>query len=199
MRRDLTPRQQEILDFIMQTTARAGRPPTRAEICAAFGFRSSNAAETHVRALAAKGAIEIDDGHARGIRIPALPGLPLVGRVAAGAPVLAAEHVEKHLQVDPALFSPRADYLLRARGMSMRNAGILDGDLVAVHRTAEARDGQIVVVRIEDDVTVKIWRRRGETVELRPANPDFAPIVVDLQRQPLVIEGVMAGLIRQDQ
>jgi repressor LexA len=199
MRRDLTPRQQEILDFIVQTTAYEGRPPTRAEICAAFGFRSLNAAETHMRALAAKGAIEIDDGHARGIRLPAPPGLPLIGQVAAGAPLLAAGHIEKRFQIDPALFSPRADYLLRVRGMSMRDAGILDDDLIAVHRTAEARNGQIVVARIEDEVTVKTWQRHGETVELLPANPDFAPIVIDLQRRPLAIEGVMVGLIRRDQ
>ncbi len=194
----LTARQQEILDFIRRNVESEGRPPTRAEVCTAFGFRSPNAAETHLRALAAKGAIVIEEGRARGLRLPDGLGLPLVGRVAAGHPILAAEHVERRFQLDPALFSPRADYLLRVRGMSMRDAGILDGDLIAVHRAAEARDGQIVVARIDDEVTVKTLRRKGGTVELLPANPDFEPIVVDTRRQPLVIEGIMVGLIRKD-
>ena len=193
----LTPSQREILDFIDNTLAREGRPPTRAEVCAAFGFRSPNAAESHLRALAAKGVIQIDPGRARGIRIPEPPGLPIVGQVAAGSPLLAVEHIEKTLHVAPDLFSPRADYLLRVRGLSMRDAGILDGDLLAIHRAAEARDGQIVVASIADEVTVKTLRRRGHEVELLPANPDFAPIVVDPRRQPLAIEGVMVGLIRQ--
>ncbi|MDR3212765.1 MAG: transcriptional repressor LexA [Azoarcus sp.] len=193
----LTPRQQEILNFIAHIVAQEGRPPTRIEVCTAFGFRSPNAAEGHLRALAAKGAIQLDEGRARGIRIPEPPGLPIVGRVAAGSPLLAVEHIEKHLQVDPALFSPRADYLLRVRGMSMRDAGIFDGDLIAVHRDAEARDGQIVIARIEDEVTVKTLRRHGHKVELLPANPDFAPIVVDTRSQALTIEGVMVGLLRQ--
>ncbi|MDR0634123.1 MAG: transcriptional repressor LexA [Azoarcus sp.] len=193
----LTPRQREILDFITTTLALEGRPPTRVEVCAAFGFRSPNAAESHLRALAAKGAIQIDQGRARGIRLPEPPGLPIIGHVAAGSPLLAVEHTEKTLQVAPTLFSPRADYLLRVRGLSMRDAGILDGDLLAIHRTVDARDGQIVVARIEDEVTVKTLRRRGHEVELLPANPDFAPIVVDLRSQPLAIEGVMVGLIRQ--
>lgn len=194
----LTARQQEILDFIRRNVESEGRPPTRAEVCTAFGFRSPNAAETHLRALAAKGAIVIEEGRARGLRLPDGLGLPLVGRVAAGHPILAAEHVERRFQLDPALFSPRADYLLRVRGMSMRDAGILDGDLIAVHRAAEARDGQIVVARIDDEVTVKTLRRKGGTVELLPANPDFEPIVVDTRHQPLVIEGIMVGLIRKD-
>jgi repressor LexA len=193
----LTARQQEILDFITYTVALEGRPPTRTEICAAFGFRSPNAAEGHLRALAAKGALRIDEKLARGIRLLEPPGLPIVGRVAAGSPLLAVEHIEKYLQVDPALFSPRADYLLRVRGMSMRDAGILDGDFLAVHRSGKARNGQIVVARIEDEVTVKTLRRHGHEVELLPANPDFAPIVVDTRRQSLTIEGVMAGLVRR--
>jgi repressor LexA len=192
----LTLRQQEILDFIRDTQEQTGRPPTRVEICGAFGFRSPNAAEAHLRALAAKGAIALEEGRARGIRLLAASGLPLVGRVAAGSPILAAEHVEAHYRVDPALFSPRPDYLLRVRGLSMRDAGILDGDLVAVHRTAEARDGQLVVARVGDDVTVKRLERRGARVRLLPANPDFAPIEVDARRENLAIEGVVVGLIR---
>ncbi|MDR1661609.1 MAG: transcriptional repressor LexA [Azoarcus sp.] len=194
----LTERQQEILDFIASAMTLEGRPPTRTEICAAFGFRSLNAAEGHLRALAAKGVIKIDEGFARGIRFPEPPGLPIVGRVAAGSPLLAVEHIEKRLQLDPELFSPRADYLLRVRGMSMRDAGIFDGDLLAVHRSGEARDGQIVVARLEEEVTVKTLRRRDHIVELLPANPDFAPIVVDIHAQQLTIEGVMTGLIRQN-
>ncbi|WP_345795127.1 transcriptional repressor LexA [Thauera sp. JM12B12] len=194
----LTARQQEILDFIRATVESEGRPPTRAEVCTAFGFRSPNAAETHLRALAAKGAILLEEGRARGIRLAAALGLPLVGRVAAGSPILAAEHVEARYQLDPSLFSPKADYLLRVRGMSMRDAGILDGDLIAVHRSAEARNGQIVVARVDDDVTVKTLQRKGTVVELLPANPDYAPIVIDTRRAPVVIEGVMVGLIRKD-
>ena len=194
----LTARQQEILDFIRHTVEGQGRPPTRAEVCAAFGFRSPNAAETHLRALAAKGAILLEEGRARGIRLAEALGLPLIGRVAAGSPILAAEHVEAHYQLDPALFSPRADYLLRVRGLSMRDAGILDGDLIAVHRADEARNGQIVIARVDDEVTVKTFRRKGAVVELLPANPDFRPIVVDTRERPLTIEGVMVGLIRKD-
>ena len=194
----LTARQQEILDFIRATVESEGRPPTRAEVCTAFGFRSPNAAETHLRALAAKGAILLEEGRARGIRLDEALGLPLVGRVAAGSPILAAEHVEARYQLDPALFSPKADYLLRVRGMSMRDAGILDGDLIAVHRNSEARNGQIVVARVDDDVTVKTLQRKGAVVELLPANPDYAPIVIDTRRAPVVIEGVMVGLIRKD-
>jgi repressor LexA len=194
----LTPRQAEILEFIRSTVEDEGRPPTRLEVCAAFGFRSPNAAESHLRALAAKGAILLEEGRARGIRLTEGSGLPLVGRVAAGSPILASEHVETRLQLDAALFSPRADYLLRVRGMSMCEAGILDGDLIAVHRQAEARNGQIVVARVHDDVTVKTFRRQGPVVELLPANPDFQPIVVDTRREALEIEGIMVGLIRQD-
>ncbi|MCB1956620.1 MAG: transcriptional repressor LexA [Rhodocyclaceae bacterium] len=196
MTEKLTARQQEILEFIRDTQMYEGRPPTRAEICQAFGFRSPNAAETHLKALAAKGAIDIDEGRARGIRLTEGLGLPLVGRVAAGSPILSESHVEKRLQVDPALFSPRADYLLKVRGMSMRDAGIYDGDLIAVHRTAEARNGQVVVARVHDEVTVKTFSKRGPMVELLPANPDFQPIVVDTRHEPLVIEGRAVGLIR---
>jgi repressor LexA len=200
----LTARQQEILEFICRSSADTGRPPTRNELCAAFGFHSPNAAQTHLRALAAKGAIILDDSCARGIRLPdaatasLATSLPLIGHVAAGSPLLAVEHIERHLALDPALFSPRADYLLRVRGMSMRDAGILDGDLLAVHRTTQVRNGQIVVARLDDEVTVKTLQRKEHTVELLPANPDFAPIVIDLRRQPFDIEGVMVGLIRQD-
>lgn len=192
----LTARQREILEFIRDTVESEGRPPTRAEVCAAFGFRSPNAAESHLRALAAKGAILLEEGRARGIRLPEGLGLPLIGRVAAGSPILAVEHIEARHQVDPALFSPRADYLLRVRGMSMRDAGILEGDLLAVHRSPEARTGQIVVARVHDEVTVKTFTRKGPLVSLLPANPDFAPIVIDTRRDPLVIEGVAVGLIR---
>lgn len=192
----LTPRQEEILAFIRTTMESEGRPPTRAEVCSAFGFRSPNAAESHLRALAAKGAIILEEGRARGIRLPHPPGLPLVGRVAAGSPILAAEHVESRFQLDPGLFSPRADFLLRVRGESMRDAGILDGDLIAVHRSSEARNGQIVVARVDDEVTVKTLQQRGRMVELLPANPDFKPIIVDPERHMVCIEGIMVGLIR---
>jgi repressor LexA len=194
--RSLTLRQREILDFIRDTLESEGRPPTRAEVCTAFGFRSPNAAESHLRALAAKGAIQLEEGRARGIRLPEGLGLPLVGRVAAGNPILAIEHIESRRQVDPALFSPRADYLLRVHGLSMRDAGILDGDLLAVHRSPEARAGQIVVARVHDEVTVKTFSRKGPIVSLLPANSDFEPIVVDTRRDPLVIEGIAVGLIR---
>lgn len=193
----LTTRQQEILDFIRATQEEDSRPPTRAEICTAFGFRSPNAAEAHLRALAAKGAIALEEGRARGIRLLAEAGLPLVGRVAAGSPILAAEHVDAHYRLDPALFSPRADYLLRVRGLSMRDAGILDGDLVAVHRTGEARNGQLVVARIGDEVTVKRLERQGRRVRLLPANPDFPPIEVDARHEALHLEGLVVGVIRQ--
>lgn len=195
---NLTTRQQEILQFIRDTVEHEGRPPTRAEICTMFGFRSPNAAETHLRALAAKGAIALEEGRARGIRLIEALGIPLIGRVAAGSPILASEHVQRRYHVDPNMFSPRADYLLHVRGQSMRDAGILDGDLLAVHRTTEARDGQIIVARVEDDVTVKRLSRKGAIVELLPANPDFEPIIVDTRQTPLEIEGLAVGLIRND-
>ena len=194
----LTRRQQEILKFIQQFMDLEGMPPTRAEITKAFGFRSPNAAEDHLHALENKGAIEVLAGTSRGIRILGGPsdGLPLVGRVAAGAPILAEEHVEGRYRIDPGLFSPRADYLLRVHGSSMRDAGIRDGDLLAVHRTPEVRSGEIVIARIDGEVTVKRFRRRGKVVTLMPENADFDPIVVDLKREPLAIEGTAVGVIR---
>jgi len=201
----LTDRQSEILKLIRELTEVSGFPPTRAEIAERMGFRSVNAAEQHLRALERKGAIEISSGASRGIRVrdgrPAsragrLLELPVIGRVAAGSPILAQEHVQERYQVDPNLFTPRADYLLRVRGMSMRDAGILEGDLLAVHRTQEARTGQVVVARLADEVTVKRFRRRGHAVQLLPENPDFAPIEVDLRSEPLVIEGIAVGVIR---
>ncbi len=201
----LTERQSEILKLIRELVEVSGYPPTRAEIAERMGFKSVNAAEQHLRALEKKGAIEIAEGASRGIRVrdarPAgrsgrLLELPVVGRVAAGSPILAEEHLQGSYQVDPNLFTPRADYLLRVRGMSMRDAGILEGDLVAVHRTEEARTGQVVVARLGDEVTVKRLRRRGHLVQLLPENPDFEPIEVDLRRDALTIEGLAVGVIR---
>lgn len=192
----LTPRQAEILRFIRDTLSESGMPPTREEIMRAFGFRSPNAAQTHLQALARKGVIELRSGASRGIRLRDGGGLPLVGRVAAGQPILAEQHIEDHYSVDPRLFTPAPDYLLRVRGQSMKDAGILDGDLLAVHRTPEAHNGQIVVARLEDEVTVKRFRRRGSRVTLQPENPEFEPIIVDLRRDPLVIEGIGVGVIR---
>lgn len=193
---ELTPRQEQILHFIREQIADSGLPPTRAEICHAMGFRSPNAAEEHLRALARKGAIEMLAGASRGIRPKQPPGMPVVGRVAAGNPILAEQHIEGHYRIDPALFRPRADYLLRVRGASMRDAGILDGDLLAVHRTGHFRSGQIVVARLHDEVTVKRIRQRRHVIELEPENPAFETIVVDARRQPLAIEGIAVGVIR---
>jgi repressor LexA len=202
---ELTARQAEILRLIRELTEISGYPPTRAEIAERMGFRSVNAAEQHLRALEKKGVLEISSGASRGIRLrdakPAgrlgrLLELPVVGRVAAGSPILAEEHIQGRYQVDPNLFTPRADYLLRVRGMSMRDAGILEGDLLAVHRTPEARTGQIVVARVADEVTVKRFRRRGHTVELEAENPDFQTIAVDLRQETLTIEGIAVGVIR---
>ena len=194
--KELTSQQHKILQFIRQAIEETGFPPTRAEIARALSFRSPNAAESHLRALQRKGAIEILQGAARGIRMTEEPGIPLIGRGAAGSPILAEEHVERRYQFDSAFFKPRADYLLRVRGMSMRDVGILDGDLLAVHRTAEARSGQIVVARVHDEVTVKRLRRRGAVIELLPENPEFEPILVDTRREPLAIEGIAVGVIR---
>lgn len=201
---DLTSRQADILDFILRHRAEHGAPPTRAEIVTAFGFRSPNAAEDHLRALARKGAIALRAGTSRGIRVldAALPGkaapdgIPLVGRVAAGQPMLATESVETYYKLDRHLFHPAPDFLLRVQGWSMRDAGILPGDLLAVRRTPQAENGQIVVARLGDEVTVKRFERHGAIVRLLPAHPDFAPIRVDLERQELVIEGRAVGLIR---
>jgi len=201
----LTDRQAEILRLVRELTEVSGYPPTRAEIAERMGFRSVNAAEQHLRALEKKGAIEISSGASRGLRVRDGRGsnragklleLPVIGRVAAGAPILAEENVQGRYQVDPNLFTPRADYLLRVRGLSMRDAGILEGDLLAVHRTEEARSGQIVVARLGDEVTVKRLRRRGHAVQLEAENPEFAPIEVDLRRDALAIEGVAVGVIR---
>ena len=204
--RVLTARQQQILDWIRGHLEATGLPPTRAEIAAGLGFSTPSSAEDHLQALARKGVIELLPGASRGLRLRDLPGvpqqgtLPLVGRVAAGQPILAVENVEARYRVDPALFSPRADYLLRVRGESMRDAGIRDGDLLAVHRTGEARSGTIVVARIGhaggDEVTVKRFRRRGQSVVLQPENEAFDPIVVDPRVTPFAIEGVAVGIIR---
>ncbi|HKJ21826.1 MAG TPA: transcriptional repressor LexA, partial [Gammaproteobacteria bacterium] len=196
----LTDRQRQVLDFILTHISDTGMPPTRTEIARALGFRSANAAGDHLQALARKGAIELVPGASRGIRVlmEVEAGLPVVGRVAAGAPILAQEHIESHCRVEPALFSPRADYLLQVKGMSMCEAGILDGDLLAVHRTARADNGQVVVARINDDqVTVKRFRRQGHVVRLLPENPGFEPIVVDLRSESLDIEGIGVGILRK--
>ncbi len=198
--RQLTPRQKEILELIQSFIDEFGMPPTRAEIARELGFKSANAAEEHLRALQKKGVLELVPGASRGIQLKDSLrdqlGLPLVGRVAAGSPILAEEHIETHYRVDPALFDPKPHYLLRVHGMSMKDAGILDGDLVAVHRTPEVRSRQIVVARLEDEVTVKRYRQNGSVVWLLPENEDFEPIQVDLAEQTMVIEGVVVGVIR---
>ncbi len=177
-----------------------GMPPTRAEIAAALGFRSANAADDHLRALARKGALELSPGTSRGIRLvtatDSARGLPIVGRVAAGGPILAEQHIEDYLHIQSSAFRPRADYLLRVVGMSMRGAGILDGDLLAVHRTKDVTSGQVVVARVNDEVTVKRYRQRGHQVHLIAENPEFATILVDLRHHVLEIEGVGVGIVR---
>lgn len=196
----LTPRQSEILLFIQTVIEETGMPPTRAEIARALGFRSANAAEEHLRALSRKGVIELIPGASRGIQLRHPPreqeGLPVVGRVAAGNPILAQEHIEGRYRIDHSLFSPRPHYLLRVHGMSMKGIGILDGDLVAVCHTPEVRNGQIVVARLEDEVTVKRYRQEGPVVWLLPENPDYEPIRVNLREKPMVIEGVVVGVVR---
>jgi len=202
----LTARQRQILDWIRAYAASVGMPPTRAEIARGLGFSTPSSAEDHLQALARKGAIEIRPGTSRGLKLLDMPGmpvqgtLPLVGRVAAGSPILATGHIEGLYRIDPALFSPTADYLLRVRGDSMVDAGIRDGDFLAVHATAEARSGQIVVARIGgtggDEVTVKRLKRRGRTVLLVAENPAYAPIEIDPATRPLAIEGVGVGVIR---
>ncbi|MFP5417628.1 MAG: transcriptional repressor LexA [Gammaproteobacteria bacterium] len=194
--KELTHRQEEILKLIKERVDTTGSPPTRAEISQHFGFRSPNAAEQHLKGLARKGVLDLMPGVSRGIQLKGEAGLPVVGRVAAGSPILAQEHIERHVQIDSALFNPRADYLLTVRGMSMKDIGILDGDLLAVHRSAEARTGQVVVARIGDEVTVKRFRKRGNTVQLLAENPEFAPIEIDLARDEFVIEGLAVGVIR---
>jgi len=198
--RELTPRQKQILELIQDVIYETGMPPTRAEIARELGFKSANAAEEHLRALQKKGVLELVPGASRGIQLKDSlrdqMGLPLVGRVAAGNPILAEEHIETHYRIDPQLFNPKPHYLLRVQGMSMRNAGILDGDLVAVHRTPEVRSRQIIVARVDDEVTVKRYKQTGTLVSLMPENEDFEPIEVDLRTQELIIEGVVVGVIR---
>ncbi|WP_414829063.1 transcriptional repressor LexA [Alteromonas sp. H39] len=201
--RPLTPRQTEVLELIKTTMQETGMPPTRAEIAKQLGFKSANAAEEHLKALARKGVIEILPGTSRGIRLNIdaeaeneEEGLPLIGRVAAGEPILAQEHVEQHYKVDPALFHPQADFLLRVNGMSMKNIGILDGDLLAVHRTTDVHNGQVVVARVDEDVTVKRLEKRGREVLLHAENEEFSPIKVDLANEPFAIEGIAVGVIR---
>lgn len=206
----LTARQQQILELIHAAIAQTGAPPTRAEIASQLGFKSANAAEEHLQALARKGVIELVSGTSRGIRLKApiaptqtvtLPGfgqlsLPLIGRVAAGSPILAQEHIDQTYQLESSLFQTRPDYLLKVRGMSMRDIGIIDGDLLAVQCAKDARNGQIVVARLGDEVTVKRFLRRGGKIELLPENPEFAPILVQPD-EPFAIEGLAVGLVRK--
>ena len=207
----LTPRQQQVLDLVRNAIVATGAPPTRAEIAAELGFRSANAAEEHLQALARKGVIELRGGTSRGIRLKSdtaasafsltLPGLqqltlPLVGRVAAGSPILAQEHIDHTYAVEATLFARRPDYLLKVRGMSMRDAGILDGDLLAVQKARDAKNGQIVVARLGDDVTVKRLRRTRAGIELIPENPDFQTILVPEGTEDFELEGIAVGLIR---
>ncbi|MCD8512477.1 MAG: transcriptional repressor LexA [Nitrincola sp.] len=200
----LTARQTEVLDCIRRHIDATGYPPTRAEIAKELGFKSANAAEEHLKALQRKGAIEIIQHTSRGIRLPEEAstepeetGLPLIGSVAAGSPILAVEHIEERCNISPDFFHPKADYLLRVKGMSMKNIGIMDGDLLAVHQTRTVRNGQIVVARIGDEVTVKRFQRDGSRVSLIAENEEFAPIEVDLSQEELVIEGLGVGVIRQ--
>ena len=200
---NLTSRQEQVLQLIKTYAEETGYPPTRAEIARILGYKSPNAAEEHIKALAKKGAIEIVPGASRGIRLisePVSEGIPIVGRVAAGNPILAQEHIEDYCDIPPSFFSPSADYLLRVNGMSMKDAGILDGDLLAVHRTDQVRSGQIVVARIGEEVTVKRYKRIGNRsqIELWPENPDFDVIRVDLTDQDFTVEGLSVGVIRRE-
>ena len=206
----LTARQEEILGLITDAISKSGFPPTRAEIATRLGFASANAAEEHLRALARKGYVDLTPGTSRGIRLskqmslPLAPlhqlTLPLIGRVAAGSPILAVEHIQKQIPCDPSLFDKGADYLLQVRGMSMRDAGILDGDYLAVKKTTEARNGEVIVARLDDEVTVKRWSQskgpHGIKIELIAENPDFENIIVDPRRHEITIEGLAVGLIR---
>ncbi|WP_314865973.1 transcriptional repressor LexA [Aggregatibacter kilianii] len=201
----LTARQQEVYDFLKHHLETTGMPPTRAEISKELGFRSPNAAEEHLKALAKKGVIEIVSGASRGIRLllednnVEESGLPLIGRVAAGEPILAEQHIEGTYHVDPTMFKPQADFLLKVYGQSMKDIGILDGDLLAVHSTKDVRNGQVVVARIEDEVTVKRLERKGSIIYLHAENEEFAPIVVDLTQRPhFEIEGIAVGIIRNN-
>lgn len=198
---DLTPRQEQVLQLIRSYADETGYPPTRAEIARILGFKSANAAEEHIKALARKGAIEIIPGASRGIKLPEVQtGIPIIGRVAAGNPILAQEHIEDYCNIPTSFFSPSADFFLRVHGMSMKNAGILDGDLLAVHKTDQVRNGQIVVARIGEEVTVKRFKRAGNRaqIELWPENPDFEVILVDIRAQEFSIEGLSVGVIRRD-
>ncbi|WP_168793638.1 transcriptional repressor LexA [Paraburkholderia aromaticivorans] len=209
----LTARQQQVFDLIRRAIERTGFPPTRAEIAAELGFSSANSAEEHLRALARKGVIELAAGASRGIRLLAGPedsphqftlphasimqlSLPLIGRVAAGSPILAQEHISQHYVCDPALFSSKPDYLLKVRGLSMRDAGIFDGDLLAVQKRSEAKDGQIIIARLGDDVTVKRLKRRPNGLELIAENPDYENIFVETGSAEFALEGIAVGLIR---
>ncbi|CAH9067534.1 LexA repressor [Pseudoalteromonas holothuriae] len=201
--RPLTKRQEQVLELIKVFIKDTGMPPTRAEIADALGFKSANAAEEHLKALAKKGVIEMVPGASRGIRLveelePDKLGLPLIGRVAAGEPILAQEHVESHCQIDANLFKPAADFLLRVNGMSMKDIGILDGDLLAVHSTQVAENGQVVIARVEDEVTVKRLEKAGSKVFLHAENEEFSPIIVDLEHESLAIEGLAVGIIRNN-
>lgn len=200
--KELTLRQQQVYDLVREHISQTGMPPTRAEIASSLGFRSPNAAEEHLKALARKGVIEIVSGASRGIRLLQEEnedeGLPLIGRVAAGEPLLAQEHIESHYRIDATIFRPSADFLLRVNGMSMKNIGIIDGDLLAVHKTQQVHNGQIVVARIDDEVTVKRFKQAGSKVELIAENPEFEPIIVDLRTQNLTIEGLAVGIIRNN-
>ena len=205
---ELTARQQEILAFLKAWIAENGMPPTRAEMCGALGFRSPNAAEEHLRALERKGAIEMLAGSSRGIRIreggamgseavnDEEGGMPLIGKVAAGSPILAQENVVGRYPVSPLMFKPKADYLLKVAGMSMKDIGIMDGDWLAIHKTTQARTGQIVVARVEGDATVKRLKLKGRQAFLIAENADFLPIVVDLDKKELDIEGLVVGVVR---
>lgn len=194
----LTARQQQILDVIKDNIEDTGYPPTRAEIAKTLGFKSPNAAEEHIKALARKGYIEIVQGASRGIRLPeSESGLPVVGRVAAGSPVLAEEHVAEYVDLPKGLFHPTADFLLQVQGLSMKNIGILEDDLIAVHKTDRVRNGDIVVARVGDDVTVKRYEKKGNVVTLYPENDDFQPIVVNLREEEFAIEGLYVGVIRR--
>lgn len=195
----LTQRQQQVLDVIRQHIDTTGYPPTRADIARELGFKSANAAEEHLKALARKGAIEIIAGASRGIRLPRELGIPVVGRVAAGSPILAQEHIEDYCDMPASFFKPAADYFLKVRGDSMIDVGIFDEDLLAVHRTTDVRDGDIVVARIDDEVTVKRLKRGKDRrhLQLLPENADYQPIDVDLQQQDFAIEGISVGVLRR--
>jgi repressor LexA len=198
---NLTMRQEQVLNLIREYAEETGYPPTRAEIARLLGYKSANAAEEHIKALARKGAIEIIPGASRGIKLPETQtGIPIIGRVAAGNPILAQEHIEDYCNIPQQFFNPVANYFLRVKGMSMKDIGILDGDLLAVHATNQARNGQIIVARIDDEVTVKRFKKTNQNsiVELYPENPEFEVITVDLRKQEFSIEGLSVGVIRRD-